>query len=459
MQIIESVPDFHTFLKDYEGQSSILVPVFCDSRLHPAQNRLCLLGVYGVETKELVVLPFNHPEATNLPYKLIEELSKGLEIWTPDKKALGFLPIGNQGHIGDVQALDYTVNGTGLTLPHEFYSTIINRTHERHYNDADANCTVPLYKWAEFLLNYSEELARLIKDYGSVTLEGGYSFLAETALPALRWIESNGLHVDYKILKEHFGAKAEKFVKDDMVYSEYNLFTAAGRPSCRFGGINFAALHKDDGQRTAFTSRFGDGMMVLLDFESYHVRLIANQLGYQLPKTPAHEYFGMQYFGTANLTDAQYEDSKVKTFHNLYSDTDTDLPFFKKVRVFKSHLWKEIQEQGYIESPLTSKRIYLKHIWQPNRSKVFNYYVQFMETEQNLSLLSALIKIFEGKHSKIVLYNYDSFLIDFSLSDGKELLLEVVQFLEQGKKFPMRMKYGKNFGEMKPFALQYKDLV
>jgi hypothetical protein len=453
MKVIETVLDFKIFLKDYELQSSILIPVFCDSRLHPAQNRLCLLGVYGVETKELVVLPFNHPEAANLPYKLIEELSKGLEIWTPDKKVLGFLPIEDQGHIEDVQALDYVVNGTALTRSHEFYSSIINHTHERHYNDADANCAVPLYKWAEFLLSYSEDLLAIIEANENVTFEKGYSFLVGIALPALRWVESNGLHVDYEILKEHFGSKAEKFVMDDTVYSEYNLFTAAGRPSCRFGGINFAALHKDDGQRTAFTSRFDDGMMVLLDFESYHVRLIANHLGYQLPSTPAHEYFGQQYFGTTNLTDEQYAESKVKTFHNLYSDTDTDIPFFKKVQDFKARLWEEIQKQGYVESPLTKKRIRLSHIWQPNRSKVFNYYVQFMETEQNLSLLSALTDLFDGSQSKIVLYNYDSFLIDFCLSDGKELILEMVQFLEQGKKFPIRIKYGKNFGEMKPLTL------
>ncbi|KKN13664.1 hypothetical protein LCGC14_1004120, partial [marine sediment metagenome] len=109
MQIIETISDFNTFLKDYETQSSILVPVFCDSRLHPAQNRLCLLGVYGIKSKKLFILPFNHPEATNLPYKVIKELSKGLEIWTPDKKVLGFLPIEDQGHIEDVQALDYVV--------------------------------------------------------------------------------------------------------------------------------------------------------------------------------------------------------------------------------------------------------------------------------------------------------------------------------------------------------------
>ena len=453
MQIIEFVPDFHTFLKDYETQSVILVPVFCDARLHPAQNRLCLLSVYDIKSKKLSILPFNHPEATNLPYKLIEELSKGLEIWTPNKKILGFLPIEDQGHIEDVQALDYVVNGTALTLPHEFYSPIINRTHERHYNDADANCAIPLYTWAEYLLKYSEDIATAIEDYKDASFESGYSFLVGIALPSLRWVESNGLHVDYEILKKHFGSKAEKFVTDDIVYSEYNLFTAAGRPSCRFGGINFAALHKDDGQRTAFTSRFADGMMVLLDFESYHVRLIANHLGYQLPSTPAHEYFGQQYFGTTNLTDEQYAESKVKTFHNLYSDTDTNIPFFKKVQAFKAKLWEEIQKQGYVESPLTKKRIHLSHIWEPNRSKVFNYYVQFMETEQNLSFLSALTDMFDGRQSKIVLYNYDSFLIDFCLSDGKDLILGMVNFLEQDKKFPIRLKYGKNFGEMKPFIL------
>lgn len=455
MKIIESVPDFHTFLKDYEDQSLILVPVFCDSRLHPAQNRLCLLGVYGIESKELSILPFNHPEVANLSYNLIENLTEIIcsEIWTPDKKALGFLPIKNQIDIGDVQALDYVVNGTALTRQHEFYSSIINCTHERHYNDADANCAVPLYKWADFLLSYSEDLLDTIETYKNESFTSGYNFLVGTALPSLRWVESNGLHVDYEILKKHFGPKAKKFVKDDMVYSEYNLFTAAGRPSCRFGGINFAALNKEDGQRTAFTSRFDDGMMVLLDFESYHVRLIANQIGYQLPKTPAHEYFGMQYFGTTNLTDAQYEDSKVKTFHNLYSDADTNIPFFKRVNEFKNILWKEIQSKGYVQSPLTSKKIYLKHIYQPNRSKVFNYYIQFMETERNLSLLATLVEMFEGKQSKIVLYNYDSFLIDFSIDDGKELILEMVHFLEQGKKFPVRLKYGKNFGEMKPLVL------
>ena len=37
--------------------------------------------------------------------------------------------------------------------------------------------------------------------------------------------------------------------QDGMFYSEYNLFTSTGRPSNRFGGINFAALNKKDGSR------------------------------------------------------------------------------------------------------------------------------------------------------------------------------------------------------------------
>ena len=40
------------------------------------------------------------------------------------------------------------------------------------------------------------------------------------------------------------------------VFSEYNLFTSTGRPSNRFGGINFAALNKKDGSRERFISRY-----------------------------------------------------------------------------------------------------------------------------------------------------------------------------------------------------------
>ena len=39
-------------------------------------------------------------------------------------------------------------------------------------------------------------------------------------------------------------------------YTEYNLYTSTGRPSNKFGGVNFAALNKEDGSRNSFVFIF-----------------------------------------------------------------------------------------------------------------------------------------------------------------------------------------------------------
>ena len=74
------------------------------------------------------------------------------------------------------------------------------------------------------------------------------------------------------------------------VFSEYNLYTSTGRPSNRFGGINFAALNKKDGSRKKFISRFKNGVLVEMDFDAYHLRLIADKVEYDFPKGSVHEH-------------------------------------------------------------------------------------------------------------------------------------------------------------------------
>lgn len=451
MKIIENRTEFNTFIKEFNNQASILVPIPVDHRRHQATNELCLMGVCELFSGEMVILPFNHPEANNLPPELMKELADGLEIWTPDAKLMSFFinqmwqpPLWEP--IGDIQSLEYLATGN-VTDPDTFYSPVIRHTHERHRNEIGVNQAIPLYKWAEFVAKYCEHLCRVFKEHSDQTISDGYKYLIETAIPSLQWVEESGLHVDPEKLREHFTVD-DRFITNDLVHSQYNLFTATGRPSCRFGGINFAALKKNSGEREVFTSRFSDGMLVNIDFESYHVRLIANHIGYTLPAIPAHEYFGRYYFGTKKLTDEQYEESKIHTFKLLYSSEPSDIPFFAKVAKFKEQLWDDIQRDGEVRSPITGKLIKLDHIWEPRPAKVFNYFVQFMETEQNLKSLSALQKLFEWKKSKIILYNYDSFLIDYSMSDGGDLLLDVVNYLEQGKKFPVRIKAGKNYDEM-----------
>ena len=452
MRIIESIEEFKTFSETFDRHASVLVPVFSDHREHVAANTLCLLGIYLLCENELVVLPFDHPEANNLPIECVRELVQ-VRVEAPDANILRYLISTEQMPITDIQALEFVESGK-VTEKEEFYPLVIRQMHERHYHNRNVNRSVPLYKWVEFFRDYTKHIESVMAQYDGPYPSNHFHFLQTIAIPALHFIEKSGLHVDADLLLKKFPLVPERFIKDGLVYSQYNLFTSTGRPSCRFGGINFAAMNKDTGARSAFTSRFDGGSLVLIDFESYHLRLIADLIDYDLPATPAHEYFGRQYFGTDKLTQEQYDESKVKSFHLLYSNAESDIPFFRKVRQHKHYLWKKIKEQGVIKSPLHGIEIHLDRIWEPNAAKVFNYLIQLAETERNLTLLDELSRKWgELSKSRIILYNYDSILVDLHPDEGA-LIESIATLLSDGGKFPVRIKQGKNYDEMEYISLE-----
>ena len=84
-----------------------------------------------------------------------------------------------------------------------------------------------------------------------------------------------------------------------------------------------------------------------------------------------------------------------------------------------------------------------------NPNKVFNYKVQLLETENNIYILDSLLASIEDYSSKLVLYNYDSFLFDFNYEDGLDFLKKVKEILEFGVKFPTKVSMGDNYHMMR----------
>jgi hypothetical protein len=75
--------------------------------------------------------------------------------------------------------------------------------------------------------------------------------------------------------------------------------------------------------------------------------------------------------------------------------------------------------------------------------------IQLSETENNIRILDELLPLDEKYNSKIVLYNYDAFLLDFDVKgDGLEYLKEVKKILEQGGKYPTKVAMGDNYHKM-----------
>lgn len=80
-----------------------------------------------------------------------------------------------------------------------------------------------------------------------------------------------------------------------------------------------------------------------------------------------------------------------------------------------------------------------------NSQKLFNYVIQNLETSRNVVILKKVLGFLKDKKTKAVLYTYDAILFDYSKEDGKETLMELENLLSETNKYPVKMKYGKDY--------------
>ena len=90
-----------------------------------------------------------------------------------------------------------------------------------------------------------------------------------------------------------------------------------------------------------------------------------------------------------------------------------------------------------------------------NKNKLFNYFIQNLETERNMVMLDNLLPKIKKYKSKLVLYSYDSFLLDFDMEDGLNYLKKVKEIIEQNGKFPVKVSWGVDYHEMKDITEKF----
>lgn len=449
--IVETKESIELFLNQFKEHDSLVIPILSDSKTHPIVNPLCILSISIGDC--LYLLGFNHNELLSLPFDVLEKLDTHKTVWTPDKKTLCHAVPGLSSD--DVYSLEYLATGS-VTFLYEFYTQVHIKMYEMYDRQVNINKSVPIMKHLEFLMTAHKHYWNVIDLHSHQSMSRSFKFLSDIAIPGLAFVEKPGLEIIESDAELKYGNRIKRYISDDKVYSEYNLYTTTGRCSNKFGGINFAALNKKDGTRNMFVSRFERGVLVLADFESFHLRLIADMIDYHFPTDiPVHEYLGRQYFNTNLLTQEQYEESKKITFKLLYGeDRDENVPeFFKQVYDYVDMLMVLLNRNGYIMSPYYKRDIKKERIEEPTPSKIFNYMVQLAETEINLTNVNKLKPLFENVKSKPVLYTYDSLLFDYCLDDGTELLKESIKILSNDNKFPMRVYYGSNYQDMKRFSI------
>ena len=406
--IVENKKQLEEFLKLYNSEDSILVPITQDSNKHSVSDELSLLYVKLFNGNEYI-LPFNHSETLNIE---IPNLESNTKKYTYDRKKLNhFIKLND---VIDINLLHYLATSIPLyiddidTNAHHFFNM-------RYYKRNNINNIIPVLKHLE----KCREIVSILKD--TIEKYEAYVNLSynNEVLDNLSYIESNGLQT-----------------VDGTVHSEYNIYTSTGRPSNRFGGTNFAALNKTDGSRKPYVSRFKNGVLVEMDFDGYHLRLIADKVGYKFPEGSVHEHMA-EFYGV------DYEEAKKLSFQYLYGFIPQDViqinPYFSRVHDYIEELWKEYNSKEFIVSDIYNRRIYKKNLSDMNANKLFNYTIQLMETENNMKVLSKLIPEIKDDRSKLILYSYDSFLLDFNMEDSLTYLSKVKKILEQNDKFPVKV--------------------
>ena len=214
-------------------------------------------------------------------------------------------------------------------------------------------------------------------------------------------LEQAGIKVDKTLFEQYFDKDVDEFI-----YTQYNLNTLTTRPSNAFGGINFSALDKNNGERECFIPR--NDIFVEMDISAYHPTLLADLLGYTFGDSDVHMDFAKMY-------GVDYAKSKEITFKQLYGGIwkeYKDLEFFQKVQVYVDNLWDSFERNEHIICPISGHKFIKRELENMNPQKLLNYLLQNLETANNVLILWDIFKILRGKNTKLVLYVYDSFLFD-----------------------------------------------
>ena len=277
-----------------------------------------------------------------------------------------------------------------------------------------ANDLIPIWKHYEQFQEWKEKWVDVVP-----------SKFSQLYPKCLNWIELAGLHTETKL-----------------EYTQYNPLTTTSRPSNAFGGVNYAALPKDGDVRKRFISRFEGGKLYQLDFDGYHIRLIAKLIGVDIPlDIKAHKWLADQY-------GADLKDAKAITFRQLYGGVQDEykhIPFFSKTSEYIESLWNEFLRNRLTFTPIMSRKIEI--IDSLNKNKLFNYILQAVETERNILILDKLSNMRQDSKSLPILYTYDSILFDVDPSDGLDYILKIKKVMESDG-FPTDIEIGDNYKDM-----------
>jgi hypothetical protein len=403
------------------GYKEVFIEVISyNSTIHPANNHVSLLYIRPLSTHKGFIICINHSEALNAVNTRINELlNKFNIIYCRDKKEIL--------HYFPLKTL-YDINPPPTT-----YIRPTTDTHDLYYrkykDNPEINLIIPIVKHYELCETIFRDLKSNINKIKTNKTDYDEFFSSKVSM-VFNAIERSGIRICKPTFEEYFHP-----VSGEYVYTQFNLRTTTTRPSNKFKNVNYAALNKENGCRKSFIPR--NHRFVEIDISAYHPSLVASLINYNFPTSDIHGHF-------ASLYNVDYKKSKELTFKQLYGgvfESYRGIEFFKKVEEYIGKLWSDFKEVGWVECPISGFHFVDAALENMNSQKLFNYLLQNLETSTNVLILWDIFNILKGHKTKLVLYTYDSFLLDYH-EDENDVLERVREVF---KKYKLNIKENEGY--------------
>ena len=405
---------------------------------HPKLSYTTAVYIRPLSIDQGFIIPIDHDEGLNIDKDRVLQFLSDIEtIYTLDKKYLLY-------HFNLQQAIDISllysmVKFEKLAVNRE--NSTINHYYHKFRTFKNVNSLIPIGK----LYEGCEKVYDKIKFILDFDIPSGFDFYNKTGTNVFFLLEQSGLGIYYDSFNKMFNPRDPLYnIVDNTVLTYYNLYNVTSRPTNAFNSVNFAAIPKTQEHRRCFVPK-GD-YFVELDFDGYHLRLLCEQINFDLSSESAHKQLAKQYFDKEEITDEEYNQAKQINFHAIYGKIPEKYAFlevFEKIDGFIKGLWSEYETNGRVLAPISDKP-FTKQLKDMHPQKLMNYIMQSLETSRNILILKDVLRYLKDKKTKLVLYTYDALLFDFYKEDGEETLNKLKEILESGGKYPIKYKYSKD---------------
>ena len=385
-------------------------------KTHPVKTEVSLVYLHPVNSHKGYILSINHSESIPLNSEYIAELINTydtLYVWGK-KEFLHYFVHKN--------LIDISLNSPEYELEKTKAHQILT---QRNKDKLDINRIVPIVKHYEVCeKNYNN-----LKQHFNEPINKFYNNRVPLVFNS---IERSGIQVDPELFKSYFNQDW-----GDKIHTQYNYRTTTTRPSNRFGGVNFAALNKENGCRKAFIPK--NDKFLEIDISAYHPTLAAQLVDYKFDTTDIHKSFAKMY-------NVDYKKAKELTFKQLYGGVFKqyrDLEFFQKTQKYIDGLWYDFENNGFITCPISEYKFEKNKLDNMNPQKLFNYLLQNLETSKNVCILWDIIKLIKRTKTKLVLYTYDAFLFDYD--ETEEGVLNQIKNVFKQHELNIKISDGSNY--------------